>query len=40
MQKKEKICLKENNHAKQYLRDLVICLRSQSYSNFTIQREK
>jgi len=36
MQNKEKKCVKENNHTKQYLCGLAICLRPRNCSDFTI----
>ena len=33
---REKICAKENNHTRQYLRDSAICLRPQSWKNFIL----
>ena len=33
---REKICAKENNHTRQYLRDSAIYLHPQSWSGFTI----
>ena len=36
----EKICTKENKHTRQYLYGSVIYLRSQSWNDFIILREK
>ena len=36
----EKICTKENKHTRQYLHGSVIYLRSQSWNDFIILREK
>ena len=41
MQKLRKyMCQRKNNHTRQYLRGLTICLRPRNCSNFTIFREK
>ena len=40
IERKKKICAKENNYTRQYLRDSAICPRLHGSNNFTIHREK